>query len=460
MAETPKGSRGPEARHGFAGAGRASGGVGAMSGPPRQETWLDEARALLIRSFGSDYAFPVIASARGATITDVDGKSYLDFSSGQMCATIGHNHPRIADAIRGAADRVAHIYSAMVSPEVITLARRVVELLPAPLRKVLFFSTGGESTEAAIRMAKKATGKWEIVALADSFHGSTGIALSSTFMPQRRGGQGPMMPGTHAIFAPNCYRCPLGETFPSCEFACARVGFQMVDGTSVGALAGLIAEPIQSAAGIVEPPPGYFQVLRDLCRERDMLFIVDEAQTGFGRLGDMWGFDRDGATPDIVAVSKTLGGGLPLAGTITTADIEQRAHDAGFWFYTSHLNEPLPTAVGLAVLDVIAEEKLVDAAREKGAYLKDGLLALKDRHEIIGDVRGRGLLLGVDFVEDRETKKPAVARAQAITRHCLEHGVFIGSLKGHIWRVAPPMTITRDEIDRALGVVEDALRAQ
>jgi 2,2-dialkylglycine decarboxylase (pyruvate) len=324
---------------------------------------------------------------------------------------------------------------------------------------VLFFSTGGESTEAAIRMAKKATGKWEIVALAEGFHGSTGIALSSTFMPARRGGQGPMMPGTHSIFAPNCYRCPLGMTFPSCDYACARIGFQAVDGQSVGALAAAIAEPIQSAAGIVEPPPGYLAVLRDLCREREMLFIVDEAQTGFGRLGDMWGFERDGATPDIVAVSKTLGGGVPLAGTITSDAIEQKSHDAGFWFYTSHLNEPLPAAVGLAVLDVIAEEKLVDAARDKGAYLKKGLLGLKDRYEVVGDVRGRGVLLGVDFVEDRETKKPAVARAQAITRHCLEHGVFIGMLKGHVWRVAPPMTITYQEIDRALSVIEDALKA-
>ena len=419
--------------------------------------WLDEAKSLLIRSFGSDYQMPVIKSARGATITDVDGKDYLDFSSGQMCSTIGHNHPRIADAIRGAADRVLHIYSAMLSPEVIELARRVVELVPAPLRKVMFFSTGGESNEAAIRMAKKATGKWEIVALGDSFHGSTGIALSSTFMRERRGGQGPMMPGTHAIFTPNCYRCPLGETFPKCDFACARVGFQMVDNQSVGELAAVIAEPIQSAAGVVEPPPGYLGVLRGLAREREMVLIVDEAQTGFGRLGDMWGFDRDATVPDIVAVSKTLGGGIPLAGTITTDEIEQRAHDAGFWFYTSHLNEPLPAAVGLAVLDVIAEDKLVEAARERGTYLKQGLLALKDRYEVIGDVRGRGLLLGVDFVEDRESKKPAIARQRAINRHCLEHGVFIGQLKGHIWRVAPPMTITKQEIDRALGVIDAAL---
>ncbi|MBI1735786.1 MAG: aspartate aminotransferase family protein [Candidatus Rokubacteria bacterium] len=421
--------------------------------------WLDEARALFVRSFTGDTDLPVIASARGATITDVEGKDYLDFSSGQMCATLGHGHPRIVDAVRGAAERLAHLNSAMLAPDVIRLARRVTELLPAPLRRVLLLSTGGESTEAAIRMAKKATGKWEIVSLADGFHGSTGIALSSTFMPKRRGGQGPMMPGTHAIFAPNCYRCPLGETFPRCEVKCARVGFEMVDRQSVGELAAVIAEPIQAAAGNVEPPPGYLGVLRDLARERGMLFVLDEAQTGFGRLGDMWGFERDGAVPDIVAVSKTLGGGLPLAATITTDAIEGRAHDAGFWFYTSHLNEPLPAAVGLAVLDVIAEEKLVDAARDKGAYLKHGLLGLMKSFEVIGDVRGRGLLLGVDFVEDRVTKAPAETRAAAITRRCLERGVFLQTLRGHVWRVAPPLTITYPEIDRALAVIEDALTA-
>ena len=429
----------------------------------KSDDLLAQARQLLVRSSGTELSLPVIEHAEGAVVTDVDGKEYLDFSSGQMCATLGHSHPRIVDAIKRSTERVMHVFSGMVSPEVVTLAQRVVELLPEPLKKIFFLSTGGESTEAAIKIAKKASGKYEIVSLAEGFHGSTWGASSSTFIPYRRAGYGPTVPGTYVIPSPDCYRCPLTLSFPSCDYACARVGFDLVDHQSVGALAALIAEPILGAAGVVEPPPGYFTLLKDLCRQRDMLFVLDEAQTGLGRVGQMWGFDADGAVPDIVAISKTLGGGIPLAATATSPAIEEQAYRSGFWFYTSHLNEPLPSAVGLAVLNVIREEKLVGAAREKGEYLKAGLLRLKERYEIIGDVRGRGLLMGVDFVRDRVSKKPAEAEAETISRICLERGVFMSPIRQrgryYVWRVAPPLTITYPEIDRALEVAEGAIRS-
>lgn len=434
----------------------------------KQETGKNDgllglAREFLMRTSGGELALPVIERAEGAVITDVDGKEYLDFSSGQMCATLGHSHPRIVEAVRRSAERVMHVYSGMVSPEVIALAQRLVELLPAPLKKVFFMSTGGESTEAALKIAKKATGRYEVVGLADSFHGSTWGAASSSFIASRRAGYGPAVPGTYAIPAPNCYRCPINLTFPSCDWACARIGFDLVDRQSVGSLAAVIAEPIQGAAGMVEPPPGYLSVLKDLCQEREMLFVLDEAQTGLGRVGQMWGFERDGAVPDIVAVSKTLGGGIPLAATVTSQAIEEQSYRNGFWFYTSHLNEPLPSAVGLAVLDAIREEKLVAAAREKGAHLKNGFLALKARHEIIGDVRGRGLLMGVDFVRDRVSKKPAEAEAEEITRVCLERGLFMSPIRQRgqyfVWRVAPPLTISYAEIDRSLEIIEQAIRS-
>jgi 2,2-dialkylglycine decarboxylase (pyruvate) len=421
-----------------------------------------EAREVFIRSYPGDATLPVIARAEGATITDVDGGQYLDFSSGQMCATVGHNHPRIAGAVRSAADRALHLNSAMLSPEVIALGRRVVELLPRPLDKVFFLSTGGESNEAALKIAKKVTGRYEVVGLAHAFHGSTLGAGAATFIPSRRSGYGPTLPGTFAIPTPDCYRCPLALTFPSCEYACARVGFELVDRQSVGSLAAVIAEPILGTAGCVEPPRGYLGELQRLARQREMLVIFDEAQTGLGRTGEMWGGDQDGVAPDLLTISKTLGGGIPLAATATTAALEEQAHRAGFFFFTSHMNEPLPAAVGLAVLDVLAEEKLVDAAREKGAYLKAGLLALKDRHEIIGDVRGRGLLMGVDFVTDRVSKRPAEAEADAITRECLRRGLFLAATRQAgrywVWRVAPPLTITRAEIDRSLEIIDAAIR--
>lgn len=420
----------------------------------------DQAKEVFIRAFG-DVSLPVIEHAQGAVITDVDGKEYLDFSSGQMCATLGHGHPKVVEAVRRAAGRVMHTFSGMVTPEVVTLAQRLVGLLPEPLKKVMLLSTGGESTEAAIKIAKKATGKWEIVSLTDSFHGSTWGAASSTFIANRRAGYGPTVPGTFAIPAPNCYRCPLSLTFPSCDYACARVGFDLVDRQTVGSLAGLIAEPIQGGAGMIEPPPGYLSFLKGLCQEREMLFMLDEAQTGVGRVGQMWGFEADGATPDIVAVSKTLGGGIPLAATVTSRDIEEACFQKGFFFYTSHMNEPLPSAVGLAVIDAILEEKLVDAAREKGEYLKNGLLALKDRHEVIGDVRGRGLLIGVDFVKDRASRKPAETEAERISQVALRRGLFMSPIRQRgryfVWRVAPPMTITYGELDRALQIIDDSI---
>lgn len=420
-----------------------------------------QAKDIFIRTFG-DVTLPVMETAEGATITDVDGNTYLDFSSGQMCATLGHQHPRIVEAVTRIGRKIMHTFSGMFTPDVIALGQRLVDLLPAPLKKVTLLSTGGESTEAAIKIAKKATGKWEIVSLADAFHGSTWGAASSTFIAGRRSGYGPTVPGTYALPAPQCYRCPLSLTFPGCDYACARVGFDLIDRQSVGELAGLIAEPIQGGGGMVEPPPGYLSVLKELCRQRGMLFILDEAQTGLGRVGQLWGFEQDGAVPDIVAVSKTLGGGIPLAATVTTPAIEETCFQRGFFFYTSHQNEALPSAVGLAVIDTILREKLVDAAHDKGAYLKKGLMALKDRHEIIGDVRGRGLLLGVDFVRDRVSKEPAEAEAERLSRLCLDRGLFMSPIRQrgryYVWRVAPPMTITYGEIDRALDIIDTAIR--
>ena len=192
-----------------------------------------------------------------------------------------------------------------------------------------------------------------------------------------------------AIPTPYCYRCPLSMTFPSCDYACAKLGFDMVDSQSTGSLAAFIAEPILSAAGILEPPPGYFPFVKQLCEERGMLFILDEAQTGLGRVGATFAFEQDGFVPDILALSKTLGAGLPLAAMVTSEEIEQDCHDKGMSFISSHQNDPFAAAIGLAVIEVLVKEGLADEARAKGQYLKDAYLRMKEDHPIIGDVRGR-----------------------------------------------------------------------
>jgi 2,2-dialkylglycine decarboxylase (pyruvate) len=405
------------------------------------------------------FTAPLVACARGATLWDREGRTYLDFSSGQMCATIGHNHPRITQALQQSSERVLHLNSHLISEEVILLAKKLADYLPAPLQRTLLLSTGGESTEVALKIAKMYTGKWEVVGIARGYHGHTGGAMAVSFL-SRRVGFGPWQPGAYAIPAPYCYRCPLGLTFPSCQYACVELGFQMVDAQSVGALAALIAEPILSGGGIIEPPPGYFEEVQRRCKEREMLFISDEAQTGLGRVGAMFACQQDGVVPDILALSKTLGAGLPLSATITSRAIEEVVVQRGFGFLSSHMSDPLPAAVGLAVLEVLEQENLVQAAQTKGEYLKSRLLELQERHAIIGDVRGRGLLLGIEFVQDRVQKTPAESEALAITQRCLDKGlvVQIASYRGvhTVWRIAPPLTITHEELDRGVDIMDQA----
>ena len=428
---------------------------------------LELADRHLIR-YVSGFAPFLVERASGSWLWDRDGNRVLDFTSGQICSTIGHNHPRIVEAIRAACDRVLHLNSWMLSEEVVRLGARLAELLPAPLEKAIILNTGSESNEIAMRIAKLGTGRFEIVGLDQSFHGLTAGVASVTYSVARHG-YGPQLPGTFAIPAPYAYRCPVRRRpngtagCPGCDLSCLERGFESFDANSAGSLAATIAEPVLSAGGVIDPPPGYLRRLAELTRARGGLLIVDEAQTGFGRLGTMFGFEQDGVVPDIVTVSKTLGGGLPLAATIISAELEERIVERGFVHVTSHVSDPLPAAVGLAVLDVITEERLPERAAAMGARLRAGLLGLADRYPIIGEVRGRGLLLGVELVTDRETRHPAEGLGARATDECLARGLSMNIVRhvgaNSVWRIAPPLTVSEDEIDLAVSIIDDSLAA-
>ena len=404
----------------------------------------------------------MIRRAEGAWLETMDGRRILDFTSGQICSTLGHNHPRIVGAIREALDSVAHLNSWMLSEPVLALAERLVGLFPEPLDRVVLLNTGSESTEVALKLAKMHTGRFEVAGLTRSFHGLlSGIA--SVNFSFAHSGYGPLLPGSFAIPAPYAYRCPVRHCDGTCDCTCLEVGFDLLDQQSVGSLCAFIAEPVLSAGGIIVPPDGYFARARELCDERGMLLVLDEAQTGFGRLGAMFGFQHDGAVPDLVAVSKTLGGGLPLAATITSAAIEEDVASKGFLHVTSHVSDPLPAAAGLAVLDVIAEEGLVERARARGGYMLGRLRELQAEHEQIGDVRGRGLLIGVELVEDSETRAPANALGVAVTNGCYERGLSMNITRtggnANCLRIAPPLVVTAEEIDLAVEIMDASLRA-
>ena len=405
--------------------------------------------------------FPeIIVRAQGSWVWDKDGRAILDFTSGQMCSTLGHNHPAIVEAVKSSADQAIHLFSGMIPDTVVDLAERMAKILPPPLAKSMFVNTGGEANEAALKIAKYATGGYETVALGGSWHGAGGGG-GAVSMASDRKGHGPTLPGVYAIPEPNAYRCPVEHCRDACDLTCMKIGFRMLDMQWAGAPAAVIAEPILSAGGVIVPPRGYFDALKRECETRGLMMIFDEAQTAFGRLGSWTAAGDLGVTPDIMSVSKTLGGGIPLAATVTTDEIEDKAYANGFTHYTSHVSDPLPAAVGIAVLETLERENLLVRAVEMGGYLRDRMLDLQQKYEVIGDVRGQGLLLGVELVEDREGRVPHHKLGAMTTERCLELGLSMNIRRrpdrGSVWRIAPPLTVTKDEIDTATGILDQAL---
>ncbi|MFD5826410.1 aspartate aminotransferase family protein [Lentzea sp. NPDC060358] len=406
------------------------------------DTFWDDVDRHLVR-YGGTFTREIIDSASGSFLFTEDGRRVLDFTSGQMSAILGHSHPRIVETVQRQIANLDHLFSGMLSRPVVDLARRLAETLPPSLSKVQLLTTGAESNEAALRMAKLVTGKHEVVAFARSWHGMTAAAAAATYSAGRKG-YGPATPGNFAIPAPS------GDWQAQLDLA-----FDLIDAQSVGALAACIVEPILSSGGILEPPPGYFAALQQKCRERGMLLIFDEAQTGLCRTGTWYAFERDGVVPDILTLSKTLGAGLPLAAVVTSAEIEEEAHARGYLFFTTHVSDPLVAAVGNTVLDVLAEERLDERAAKLGAFLRNGLDDIAARHSLVSDVRGRGLLVGLEIADE--------SLSAPITAKCLELGLHMNIVQipgmGGVFRIAPPLTASEEELALGLSVLDEAIGA-
>ncbi|MBA3479283.1 MAG: aspartate aminotransferase family protein [Lautropia sp.] len=430
-----------------------------VSGTDTNSSAAADFRDNLIR-YGGDVYPEIVERAQGCYVWDAAGRKILDFTSGQMCATVGHSHPHVVAAIRKSCDTALHLFSGMIPRSVVQLADRLAKIVPRPLRKSLLLSTGSESNDAAIKMAKLATGGFEVVGLGGSWHGVTGNAGAVSYASDRKG-YGPGMPGSFVIPEPNAYRCPVRHCRDACDRTCMKIGFEMYDMQSAGAPAAVIAEPVISAGGVIVPPQGYFAELQSEAHQRGMLLIFDEAQTAFGRLGHWFAASHLQVTPDIMTVSKTLGGGMPLAGVITSDAIEQACHRRGFAFYTSHVSDPLPAMVGLAVMQTIEQEGLLARSTDRGNYLAARLAELQERHEEIGDVRGMGLLRGIELVRSRETREPHHELGALTTARCLELGLSMNIRRrperGSVWRIAPPLTVTTQDIDLAVTIFDQAL---
>jgi 2,2-dialkylglycine decarboxylase (pyruvate) len=426
-------------------------------------TFWESAQRHLIRYGPAGFLPTIIERADGSVLYDEDGREILDFTSGQMSSLLGHAYPAVVETVSHSIATLDHLFSGMLSRPVVELAEELAETLPPSLCKAMILSTGGESNEAAIKMAKLYTGKHEIVSFDQSYHGSTHAAGAATYSLSRVG-YGPLAPGNLIIPTPNPYRSVFRDADGRHDWqAELDFGFAMVDRQSVGSLAAFIAEPILGTGGLIVPPDGYFQALRRKCDERGMLLILDEAQTGLCRTGDWYAFEHDGVAPDILTISKTLGSGLPVSAVITGEEIEATCADRRFMFTTTHISDPLAAAVGLTVVRTLKEGRFDLVSRELGARMRRGLDELQSRHERIGDVRGRGMFQGVELVMDRETKEPADTFGTAVTAAAFDRGLHlnIAQMPGvnSILRIAPPLTTTEAEIDRGLAILDDSLTA-
>ncbi|MBV8365199.1 MAG: aspartate aminotransferase family protein [Candidatus Eremiobacteraeota bacterium] len=397
-----------------------------------------------------------LVSGEGAYVTDEEGRRYLDFFAGIAVLVAGHNHPQVSAAVHDQAGKLVHTSTLYLNEPVLDLAEKLSELSPPGLDKVFVGNSGTEANELAAVLARHFTKRSEFIALAHAYHGRSAWTVGLTGLSSWRNfGAEP----SKVVFAPNayCYRCPLHLTYPSCGIACAKAVEDVIKTETSGNVAAYYAETIQGVGGIITPPPEYYGIVKEILDRHGILFIADEVQTAWGRLGhNLFGISDWGVIPDIVTSAKGLGNGLPISVVIARREIA----DA---YAGPHINtfggNPLSARAAIATLDVIETEGLTANAAAIGDHLLARLRDLARAHPIVGEVRGRGLMIGIELVSNRDSKEPAPAAAERVLNLSKDKGLLIGrgGLYANTLRIQPPLVITRAQADEAAGILDDAL---
>lgn len=396
-------------------------------------------------------------SAKGCVVTDVDGNRYIDWTSGVLVTNVGHCHPDLVEATQRASEKLLNNYEC-ANEYRIEAAQRLVESLPEHLDKCFFLSTGSEAIEAAVRLMKRKSGNFELVSFEGGFHGRTTTSASLGGLPGPKKHYGPTMPGVIRVPFPNPYRDTLGfcngdrefgKFFDYLEFAIAA--------NSVGSLAGVIAEPYQGAGGFIFPPEGWLKRLELWTHARGLLFCLDEVQASYGRTGRMWAMEHEDVKPDILVLGKGIGCGVSVSAVAASSDVFS-CLSKGEMSSTLGGN-PVASAAVTAILDIFEKEDLVENSAVMGKYMLDRLTALVDTCEYLGDVRGRGLVMGMEFVQDKVTKEPAPDLIKPLITECAQNGLLVGSvgMYGNVIRVAPPLVITKKEVDESVAIMKNVL---
>jgi 4-aminobutyrate aminotransferase-like enzyme len=394
-----------------------------------------------------------LARGRGHFLYDFDGNEYLDFFGGILTVSVGHCHPTVTRAIRDQAETLVHTSTLYPTAPIVDLAEKIASLTPGDLSKSFFTNSGTEADETALMLARAATGNQAMIALRHAYSGRSMLAVTMT----AHGSWHPhdYVAGVKHALAPYCYRCPLKLHPETCGVACAEDIEELIRTTTPGKVAAFIAEPIMGVGGFITPPKEYFQIAAEIVHRHDGLFIADEVQTGWGRTGETWwGIEQSGVVPDMMTMAKGVANGMPMGVTVTTPEI------ASAWqglTISTFGGNPVSCAASKATIQVIEEEGLVENAAVQGKRLRDGLERLQERHPVIGDVRGMGLMQGVELVTDRKTKEPAPKQSAHLLEEARKRGLLIGKggLYGNVLRIAPCLNIGADQVDRALEILDD-----
>jgi len=426
---------------------------------PKAREMVKKDEGLVSPSYARFYPL-VIDSGKGCIVKDVDGNEFIDFNSGLVCLNVGHSHPKVVDAIKKQCDRFLHYSNTdFYYDEVIDLAGKLAEITPGDFKKKVYFgNSGAEAVEAAVKLAKWHTRRQLFIGFISAFHGRTIGALSFTAskLAQRRYFF-PLMPGVTHVPYPYCYRCPFRLTYPECHYWCVDFIDEYVLQKYVPPedTAAILYEPIQGEGGYVVPPPEYPKRLKKLADKYGLLLIDDEVQSGMGRTGKWFAIEHWDVEPDIICSAKGLASGMPLGAIIAKSEVMD-------WVGGSHAStfggNPLSCAAAIAVIEVIKEEKLLENATKQGIYIMKRLEELKARSEIVGDVRGKGLMVGLEIVEDKKSKKPAPEKVKEIMMRSWKRGVAVITCGASTIRIAPPLPITRELIDSALDIIEDTVK--
>ncbi len=432
-------------------------GASEKAGLSRQEI-LRKQKEYIFPSVTNYYADPLpLDHGYMQHVWDVEGRKYLDFFGDIVTVSVGHCNPRVTAPMKAQIDKLQHVSTCFPMEPMVALAEKLAQITPGALKKSFFTNSGTEANETAVQLARMHTGNFDVVALRHGYSGRSSLARGLTGLNTWR--RGTIQVGVVHAMNPYCYRCPLGLKYPDCGVACVRDLEDVIQTSTSGRLAAFLAEPIQGVAGFITPPKEYFKLAFNIVKQYGGDFIADEVQTGWGRTGNKWfGIEHWEVEPDIMTAAKGLGNGVPIGLTVARPDIADAMQ--GLTISTFGGN-PVTCVAAKAVIDVVEEDDLRSNAANVGGYFRQKLEELQEKHTLIGDVRGMGLMQAMELVEDRQSKKPATAATAAIMEEARKRGLLVGkgSLWGNVIRMSPPLNIGKSDVDEAVGILDESFSA-